>query len=216
MKLPPKKYLKKTDIGDPLFYHYIPLIGWVFKKRLEVTLENLGGGFNNLLEIGFGSGLLFPELASRSKNLFGIDIHDSVPLVEDMAKKLEIKAELKKGSVLELPYADNFFDAVVAVSIFEHIPPRELDRAFSEVRRVLAPGGRAVISFPVRNIITDVFFQTLGWNSKEWNPRVMHPSGQKDIIEAAGRYLSVKKTSIFPSFLPLSLSLYCSIACLKE
>lgn len=214
--LPPKKYLKKTDIGDPLFYHYIPAIGYVFKKRLEVTLQNLGSGFNNLLEIGFGSGILFPELAARSKKLFGVEMHDSIDLVKDMAEKTGIKAELKFGSVLELPYQDEFFDGVVAVSVFEHIFPKDLDRAFSEVKRVLQRNGRAVISFPTRNIITDIFFQTLGWNKKEWNPRVMHPSSHKDIILAAKRHLKVKNITIFPRWLPIGLSLYCSIACQKE
>jgi len=214
--LPPRKMLTKTDLGDPLNYHYIPLVGYVFKKRLENTLKNLGQGYNNLLEIGFGSGILFTELSKRSNNLYGIDIHDSIQRVEEMLKKINIKAELKKGSALALPYHDGFFDAVVAVSIFEHIVPKDLDKAFSEVKRVLTNGGKAVISFPTRNIITDVFFQTLGWNRKEWNPRVMHPSSHNDIIEAAHRYFKVENISVFPSWLPLGLSLYCSILCQKE
>ena len=213
--LPPKKLLTKTDAGDPLAFHYLPLIGYVFKKRLINTLELLSSGYNNLLEIGFGSGILIPELSKRSKNIFGVDIHERIWNVEEMLKKMEIKAELKKGSVLNLPYNDQFFDGVVAVSIFEHILPKDLGQAFSEVKRVMAKGGRAVISFPVRNIITDFFFQTIGWNSKEWNPRVMHPSGQKDIIKAAEKYFKVQKISLFPKWLPMDLSLYCSIECLK-
>lgn len=217
IQLPPKKFLKKTDPGDPLYFHYIPVIGYVFKKRLRVTLDNLGTEVsNNLLEIGFGSGILFPELSKRSRNLYGIDFHDSIPLVREMAEKTGIKVDLQKGSVLALPYADGFFDAVVAVSIFEHIIPAELDKAFIEVHRVMKKGGKAVISFPVRNIITDAFFQTIGWNSKEWNPRVMHPSSHRDIISAAKRHFKVKNTTVFPSWLPIDISLYNSILCIKE
>jgi len=213
--LPPRKMLKKTDIGDPLFYHYIPLVGYVFKKRLENTLKSLGQGYENLLEIGFGSGILFPELARRAKNLFGLEIHDSILQVQKMLDNLGIKAELKKGSVLDLSYPSGLFGAVVAVSIFEHIHPKDLDRAFSEVKRVMIGGGKAVISFPTRNVITDVFFQTLGWNSKEWNPRAMHPSSHNDIIEAAKKHFIIEDTLVFPK-VPIDLSLYCTITCRKE
>ncbi len=214
--LPLRNKLSKTDAGDPLFYHYIPLIGYVFKKRLVNTLKLLGGGYDNILEIGFGSGILFAELGRRAKNIYGIDIHEKIPVVQKMADDLGFNAKLQYASVLDLPYEDNFFDAVVDVSIFEHIKPLDLDKAFSEVKRVMKNNGKAVISFPVRNIVTDVFFQTLGWNPKEWNPRVMHPSGHKDIIEAAKKYFTIKEMLIFPKFLPIDLSLYCSIACVKN
>lgn len=214
--LPPRKKLTKTDPGDPLNYHYIPLVGWVFKKRLANTLELLGSGYGNLLEIGFGSGILLTELKLRAKNIFGVDIHENIPAVQKMADDIGVKAELRQASVMNLPYEDNFFDAVVAVSIFEHIKPNDLNRAFSEVKRVMRSDGTAVISFPTRNIITDVFFQTLGWNSKEWNPRVMHPSSHKDIIAAAKKVFEVGEILIFPKYLPINLSLYCSIKCFKK
>ena len=214
--LPPRNKLSKTDAGDPLNYHYIPLVGYVFKKRLINTLKLLGGGYGNLLEIGFGSGILLTELGRRAKKVYGVDIHEKIPIVQKMADDLGFNAKLRYASVLDLPYEDNFFDAVVAVSIFEHIKPQDLSRALSEVNRVMKNNAIAVISFPVRNVITDIFFQTLGWNSKEWNPRVMHPSGHKDIIEAAKNNFAIKEILIFPNFLPINLSLYCSIACVKK
>ena len=43
-----------------------------------------------------------------------------------------------------LPFADNEFDLVVSGLVLEHI--RELDPFFAEIKRVLAPNGRAVVS----------------------------------------------------------------------
>jgi len=216
ISLPPRKKLTKTDPGDPLNYHYVPLVGYVFKKRLVNTLKLLGSGYNNLLEVGFGSGILLVELDCRAKNVYGVDIHEKISVVQKMADDLGINAKLQKASVLSLPYEDNFFDAVVAVSIFEHLKPLELDKALIEVKRVLSKNGVVVLSFPTRNIITDVFFQTLGWNRKEWNPRVMHPSGHKDIINAAKRHFNIKQMLVFPRHIPVGFSLYCSIKCLKK
>jgi len=42
---------------------------------------------------------------------------------------------------LNIPYPDNTFDVLTAYAVIEHIDEGELARVFSEVRRVLKPGG---------------------------------------------------------------------------
>ena len=44
------------------------------------------------------------------------------------------------------PFADASFDAVFLLEVLEHVPTPE--RAIAEIRRVLAPGGRRVLSTP--------------------------------------------------------------------
>ena len=46
-----------------------------------------------------------------------------------------------------LPYADRSFDAIVANHVLEHVPDDK--RALSELRRVLRPGGFAVLQVPI-------------------------------------------------------------------
>ncbi|NHA67524.1 class I SAM-dependent methyltransferase [Phycicoccus flavus] len=50
------------------------------------------------------------------------------------------------GSALALPFADETFDAVAAFDVLEHCAP-EAD-ALAEIRRVLRPGGRLLLSVP--------------------------------------------------------------------
>ena len=50
------------------------------------------------------------------------------------------------GSALSLPFADGSFDAVSAFDVIEHCEPEAT--ALAEVRRVLRPGGRFVMSVP--------------------------------------------------------------------
>ncbi len=208
--LPPRKLVPRPNHEDPLIYYYLPVTGYVYKKRLKNTLELLGNGpYRNILDIGFGSGILFPELSRHAEYLFGVETHEAVEDVKKMLDALHIPAELKQASLFQIPYPDNFFDAVVSVSVFEHL--RELDNAFQELSRVLSPGGTAIISFPVRNIITDTFFRLVGFN-----PREIHPASHWDIIHAAGRHLAVEKVLIFPKFLPINFSLYCSMLCKKK
>jgi SAM-dependent methyltransferase len=48
----------------------------------------------------------------------------------------------------ELPFPDGSFAAVISVQSIEHVPDPE--RVIAEVRRVLSPGGRAIIVTPNR------------------------------------------------------------------
>ncbi|MDP3975785.1 MAG: methyltransferase domain-containing protein [bacterium] len=45
------------------------------------------------------------------------------------------------------PYPDKNFDLVFAVSVFTHMLPSQVTRYFSEITRVLKPGGRVLLTF---------------------------------------------------------------------
>lgn len=47
-----------------------------------------------------------------------------------------------------LPFPDDHFDAVTMLAVFEHVDPAFLTPLLREVRRVLRPGGRVVLTTP--------------------------------------------------------------------
>jgi SAM-dependent methyltransferase len=202
--LPPRALVPKPDDEDPLDYYYKPLTAWLYRSRLRIAADLLGRGpFESLLEVGYGSGIFLPELARRTRRLSAVDIHREDAAVGAMLEAVGVEAELESGSIFALPYEDASFDAVVCVSVLEHL--RELDQALGEVRRVLKPGGVAVLGFPGRNPVTDGFFRIVGYD-----PREIHPSGHRDILAAAHRqvHLVPERVVRFPSALPLSLAAY--------
>jgi len=204
--LPPKTHLYKTDEDDPVFLHFLPGIGYVYKKRLKNTLSLLGDGpYEQLLEIGYGSGILFPELSKRARCVTGVEIHDKEAYVYKTVHHENItNVVLKKGTIYALPFAQSSFDRVVSVSTLEHLD--NLNKALLEIQRVLKPSGKAVLSFPVRNPITDTFFRIVGYN-----PRHLHPSSHNDILNAVHNYFYIERYCTFPPFLPIDYSLYCTI-----
>lgn len=202
----------KTNDEDPINFYYYPLIGRVYRKRLLNTLALVDEKSSRLLDIGYGSGLLFPTLSQAADEMHGLETHNREGDVYQMLAKEGIntdKVRLISGSILEMPFQNDFFDSVVSVSTLEHI--KDLDQAMSEIKRVLISGGSAVLSFPARNAVTDWFYRLFGFN-----PRLIHPSSHQDIIEAAKRHFEVEKIIKFPDFKYINFSLYYSIRCIKK
>jgi SAM-dependent methyltransferase len=56
-----------------------------------------------------------------------------------------------KPQEFEFPYPDQAFDFVFLTSVFTHMLPPELRRYLSEIRRVLRPGGRCLMTFFLLN-----------------------------------------------------------------
>jgi ubiquinone/menaquinone biosynthesis C-methylase UbiE len=70
----------------------------------------------------------------------GLDIHEDFGLVTTASK-----ARLTYMNAESLSFDGNEFDAIVTMSTFEHIG--NVDKALSEFRRVLKPGGCVLVSF---------------------------------------------------------------------
>lgn len=99
-----------------------------------------------ILDIGSGPGLLLRDIgdAVGANGLAaGIDISESMTAIArhhcgDMGN-----VELATGDAATLPWPDAAFSGAVSTQVYEYVP--DLGRAFAELRRVLKPGGRAVV-----------------------------------------------------------------------
>lgn len=209
MRIPSRINIKATNPEDPLDYYYIFGIRRFYLKRLKMALPLLSGAYANLLEIGYGSGILFPELFRRSAKLYGIDTHEQNGLVREMMIKEGINAELTTGNILHLPYEDGKFDSVVCLSVLEHIA--DLEQAVAEIKRVLSVQGIAVIGFPIKNKITDFLFHLVGFDHSSH-----HVSNHSVIMDKLRQNLIVEKTVRFPALLPPGYSLYEVVKCRKS
>ncbi len=91
-----------------------------------------------MLEVGCGTGRFLAALAGRAK-AWGID---PSPEMLEVARGRVHGAGLKLGSAEELPFKDGWFERA-AMWLVVHLVDRP--RAFAELHRVLAPGGRLAI-----------------------------------------------------------------------
>jgi ubiquinone/menaquinone biosynthesis C-methylase UbiE len=96
---------------------------------------------DKVLELGSGLGLLgkaIKEEVDGEVKYFGIELAYQSAEVSGEQGLLESQA-----NVLNLPFADNAFDALVTTDVLEHI--KDNDRAISEMLRVIKPGGKAFV-----------------------------------------------------------------------
>jgi ubiquinone/menaquinone biosynthesis C-methylase UbiE len=109
------------------------------------TLERiqLAAG-ERLLDVGCGTGLLLAHLIELdpAADVAGVDL-SSAMLVE-ARRRLPSRVPLLAGDAELLPFASRAFDVIVSSSSFHYWPDPALGLA--ELRRVLRPGGRLVIT----------------------------------------------------------------------
>lgn len=202
------KILANTDeyIGvnkdDPIRFYQLPVIGSLYRQRIELCLSELTGG-EKILEVGFGSGVTFFNLSDLYQEIHGVDLTANVEEIQSFFKKKNIRTQLKQGSLLELPYPDGCFDAVLLISILEHLKPIELDRAFTEIFRVIKPGGQVVYGVPVERPFMSAMFRLLGYDIHKH-----HFSTEKDVFQAASKYLQPARLQSLTYFWGLTGKLY--------
>lgn len=152
-----------VDQLDPIKFYFFPVLGRLYRRRIEMCLEQLTGG-KRVLEVGFGSGVTFMNLNEIYDEIYGIDLKAKTVEISKLFSPKGISTNLVNGDVCELPYEDDFFDSVLLVSILEHIRPNALNKALNQIHRVIKPGGQMVYGVPIDGPFMTAMFRILGYN----------------------------------------------------
>jgi len=213
LRVPRREHIHETHETDPLKFYYQFGMRTIFRKRLEMVVQLMGDKrYDQLLEVGFGSGIFLKELSRRCRNLHGIDVHENFHLVEAMLAKEGVQANLVHSAAQKIEFEDERFDCVVSASVLEHI--HELDPAIAEIARVLKRDGVAILAFPVENLLTDVALW-ITYIPLRTRLKDEHVSDHQDILAAIRRRFVIVRDLRIPPFLPLNSCLYYACMCVK-
>ncbi|MEO5364784.1 MAG: class I SAM-dependent methyltransferase [Magnetococcus sp. WYHC-3] len=210
--------LKTCDLGavfptsgaDGMKLYALPAwhpMRWIFIKRalLMMDLFRHIPRPQHLMEMGFGCGILAPELVGRAERYTGIDIHDHVEDIRAALRPQMGELDLRYGDARKLPFADDTFDCIFSMSVLEHISP--IDAALDEIRRVLRPGGWLVVGFPIENLgsnfILDLVKGIIGFDR-----RIHHPTNHHAIIAGLNRTLVPVRQRPYPVPISITFSLF--------
>jgi arsenite methyltransferase len=149
------------------------------RKELIEALAVQSG--DRVLDVGCGAGLLAAEIAALvgpAGRVEGVDISEDMLAVAQTGSRdqpFSSWIHFGRADAAELPFPDGSFDAVVSYMVYEYVAP--IDKALSELRRVLRRGGRA--------LVVDADSDSYVWHSSDskrmervlsaWEEHAAHP-----------------------------------------
>lgn len=98
--------------------------------------------YSKVLELGCGNGLLWKVNEKEIKKTWDITLSDiSEGMLESAKQNIGRRnVDYQIIDIQDIPFVDECFDAVIARHMLYHVP--DIDRALSEVKRVLKHGGK--------------------------------------------------------------------------
>ncbi|WP_434296953.1 methyltransferase domain-containing protein [Clostridium sporogenes] len=119
-------------------------IRWVNRNETLEQMIKFSGNVNskNVLDLGTGTGKVLKALKEEypNGNYYGVDLSEG--MMSKIDKDLGFNLLQSKIEDLNI-FEDNFFDVVTARMVIHH--SEDLNKAFSEVRRILKPGGKFIV-----------------------------------------------------------------------
>lgn len=204
-RLPDRERYKDCPIcheEDPLRFHYWPILGRLYRRRIDGCVRLLGAG-ERVLDVGYGSGTSFLELGARFSEVHGLDMHDYGPAIARVFAGEGLRVNLERGSILGPPYPDAYFDAIMAMSVLEHLKPEEQSRVMGQAHRLLRAGGVLVVGVPGLNAMMSLAFRLMGVDIARH-----HFSSPRVVLEAAEQLFNVDRVVRQPPFAPEALQTY--------
>lgn len=95
-----------------------------------------------ILDVGCGHGYIHSDLRSFGYQVVGVEVaEDVLPL----AREANPDVTYLEYDGTTLPFEGNSFDVTLTICVMHHVPPEQWPDFSREMRRVLRPGGIAVI-----------------------------------------------------------------------
>jgi ubiquinone/menaquinone biosynthesis C-methylase UbiE len=127
----------------PLYDPFVKLVGGEATRKTLLDQATIEPNFR-VLDIGCGTGtsaMLIKKL-HPAVDVVGLDPDPkALARAKRKAERAGISIRLDQGFADELSYKNACFDRVFSTFMFHHIPVDKKEKALSEVRRVLTPGG---------------------------------------------------------------------------
>lgn len=98
-------------------------------------------------------------------------------------QKFPSNTEYVQGSVTDMPFADNSAEYLESVDMIEHLPMRALTKAFSEMYRVTAKGGKVCVFTTNFDDVAKLWLET----SEEFNKKLLSGEDISEMFDSSHR-----------------------------
>lgn len=173
------------DGGRTKIRKFYSVTGSANQKYADVALEKCQG--KRVLELGCGPGSLAFRLSEHGADAVGIDISPiAIQQAQDTASERGLSCTFTEMNAEALTFEDNTFDIICGSGILHHL---DLENVYTELSRVLKPGGRAVFFEPLGH---NWFVNFYRWLTPKLRTPDEHPLLERDIEHAARHFKAVK------------------------
>ena len=161
---------KGDSIQIPGDYQYRALHqGWAVQRywhRLKFKVIDEYGRPEpgmRILDLGCGSGVIADYLASRGAETVGVDVNpQAIQFASANFTRSNLSFQL--GLVDELQFPPGCFDQIYLLEILEHLFPAQTHELLCQLRMLLRPGGRLVLTTPNYRSLWPLIEVALDWS----------------------------------------------------
>lgn len=137
-----REQIRRIQFGDSANRRRLDTVFYAIKQRATQSSENV-----RVLNVGIGNGYLETQLLSKGFDAYSLDPSENA--VKAVRKQLGASPEkFRVGTAAAMPFESSWFDFVVMSEVIEHLDEKTLGDTFSELKRVLRPGGWFVGTCP--------------------------------------------------------------------
>lgn len=129
--------------------------------RDAMTLKHVIGP--RVLDAGCGEGITLEKLTALFPQAEGVDIDP-----ENIAICQQQKLNVAKADLTNLPFEDKSFDSIVFMEVIEHLAAPQ--PVLNELARVMRPGGRMIIVYPIDWAMWLARMFCLRWREASFDP----------------------------------------------
>jgi SAM-dependent methyltransferase len=134
-----------------------------------------------VLDYGCGSGYGAAQIAQSAAHVVAVDVaEDAITYARHRFASMNLEFHCINPTV-PLPFDDASFEVVLSFQVLEHV--LDTESYISEIRRVLAPGGRLVLVTPDRST-------RLLWRQRPWNRWHVHEYGRGELRDLVRGHFS--------------------------
>jgi ubiquinone/menaquinone biosynthesis C-methylase UbiE len=130
-------------IGEKLTYEEKRQFRYSLQDYMHATFDFEKFEGKKVLDLGCGGGIDSAEFIRNGATVVSADFSQTaVETTQSLLKEANLPAQVVQADATALIFEDNTFDCVYSFGVLHHIP--HVEKALSEIKRVLKPGGRVM------------------------------------------------------------------------
>lgn len=154
-----------------------------------------------VLDAGCGNGNLAIKIAKRGYQVVGVELSPGlVKATKERAEELGLgdKITVFQGSLTNLQFPQESFDAITCSEVLEHIKDHE--RVVKNFRRVLKPGGACIITVPINKRLWSIEDEWVGHYRRYSKKELVGLFKKNGFVAKRVRYIGFPLTLLYYKF----------------